>query len=67
VFLAMSPKEMTALRLDPDVLRAMRAYKQAEGVPLVIQIEKAVTEWLAKKGVVVKKTASRRAGTRRKA
>jgi hypothetical protein len=78
----MSPKTMTALRLDPDVLDAMRAYKAEHGVPMTIQIEKAVTDWLSKKGVVVKKApslnwmskkgvvkeaASRRARTRRKA
>src|SRR5262249_23126981 len=63
---AMSPKEMTALRLDPDVLRALREYKHREGVPVTVQIEKAVTEWLSKRGVVVK-AASRRARTRRKA
>lgn len=63
----MSPKEMTALRLDPDVLDAMRRFKERDGVPITIQIEKAVTEWLSRRGIVVKKAAPRRAVTRRKA
>jgi hypothetical protein len=60
-------KEATALRLDRDLLHAMREYKQREGIPVTIQIEKAVTAWLSKRGVVVKKTAQRRGGTRRQA
>jgi len=50
----MSPKIPTALRLDADVLAAMRAFKARDGVPITIQIEKAVTEWLAKRGINVK-------------
>lgn len=55
---------MTALRLAPDVLRAMREYKKREGVPVTTQIEKAVTEWLSKRGAVVE-AASRRAARRK--
>jgi hypothetical protein len=40
----------------------MRAYKEREGVPVTTQIEKGVTEWLAKRGVVLKKTNSKRGG-----
>jgi len=54
---------MTAMRLDPHVLDAMRRYKALEGVPVVTQIEKAVTEWLAKRGIVVQKRTS---GTRKR-
>ncbi|HZT77588.1 MAG TPA: hypothetical protein VFA27_13125 [Vicinamibacterales bacterium] len=51
------------MRLDPHVLDAMRRYKALEGVPVVTQIEKAVTEWLAKRGIVVQKRTS---GTRKR-
>jgi len=44
---------MTALPLDPDVLKAMQDFKDREGVPVTIQIEKAVTEWLGRREVVV--------------
>jgi hypothetical protein len=62
---AMSPKTPTALRLDSDVLAAMRALKVRDGVPMTIQIEKAVTEWLAKRGIVVKaaRPRTRKGGT----
>jgi hypothetical protein len=56
----MPVKTPTAMRLDPAVLDAMRRYKDAEGVPLAVQIEKAVTEWLSKRGVVVKADRSTR-------
>ena len=56
---------MTALRLDPNVLDAMRRYKESEGVPVTIQIEKAVAEWLKKRGVIVK-SGRKRAGTRKR-
>jgi hypothetical protein len=55
----MSPKELTALRLPPELLDAMRAFKEREGVPVTTQIEKAVAEWLSQRGVVVKKRTVR--------
>jgi uncharacterized protein (DUF4415 family) len=62
----MSPKEATALRLDPDLLAAMRAHKARVGIPVTVQIEKAVAEWLAKQGVVVKKGERKRPGRRKR-
>lgn len=56
---------MTALRLDEDLLAAMRDYKTKEGVPISVQIELAVTEWLERKGVKVK-TERKRAATRKR-
>jgi len=61
----MSPKEMTALRLDDGLLKAMRDYKTRAGVPITTQIELAVTEWLEGKGVKVK-TERKRAITRKR-
>ena len=51
----MSPKsEQISLRLDPALLKAMRALKAEEGIPVAVQFEKAATEWLAKRGVTMK-------------
>lgn len=52
----MSPKETTALRLDVELLEAMRRVKQEEGVPVTTQIEMAVREALKKRGIVVRPT-----------
>ena len=61
----MSPKQMISLRLDPALLKAMRAVKDAEGVPVAVQIEKAATEWLEKRGFKLK-AERKRAVTRRR-
>lgn len=62
----MSPKEATALRLDPLLLEAMREVKESKGVPVTIQIEMAVRDWLKREHGIVVKSPPRRAGTRRK-
>jgi len=62
----MSPKESTALRIDVDLLEAMRDVKDAEGIPVTTQIEMAVREWLKQRGIVVKKADRKRASTRKR-
>ncbi len=62
----MSPRELTALRLTPELLEAMRAYKDREGLPITAQVEKAVVEWLRKRGVVVKKAERKRVAARKR-
>jgi hypothetical protein len=52
-------KVMTALRLDDGLVKAMRDYKTREGVPISVQIELAVTDWLERKGVRVKTERTR--------
>lgn len=65
--LTMSPKETTALRIDVDLLAAMRRLKDDKGVPVTTQIEMAVRDWLRREyGIVVKKAPNRRAVTQRK-
>ena len=49
-----SPKDKTALRLDPGLLDALRAIKARDGIPVTTQIEFAIRDWLKKKGVTVK-------------
>jgi len=56
----MSPKELTAFRLDTDLLEALRRVKETDGIPVTTQIEKAVAEWLKRRGVVVKKKTERK-------
>ena len=58
-------KENTALRLDADLLAAMRRLKETRGIPVTTQIEFAVREWLKREGVVVK-TERKRAATRKR-
>ena len=61
----MSPKDKTALRLEPGLLAALREIKARDGIPVTTQIEFAIRDWLVKKGPPVK-SPSRRSGQRRK-
>ena len=36
------------MRLDPKVLDVMREYKRLHGVPLAVQVERVVTDWLSR-------------------
>ena len=50
-------KEMTALRFDPALLKAMRDLTDREGIPMTRQFEMAARDWLKRKyGIVVPKT-----------
>jgi hypothetical protein len=51
----MSPKEMTAFRLDPEIMDGLRRVKDRDGVPFSVQVDRALRAWLDKKGVSVKK------------
>jgi hypothetical protein len=62
----MSPKELAAFRIDVDLLEAMRQVKDTDGIPVTTQIEKAVADWLKRRGVVVKKKAERKRPAGRK-
>jgi hypothetical protein len=50
-----SPKELTAFRLDPAVLDGLRAVKDRDGVPLSVQVDRALRAWLESKGLKVEK------------
>jgi hypothetical protein len=51
----MSPKELMAFRLPPELLDAMRQVRETERIPITSQIELAVEAWLKARGVKVKK------------
>jgi hypothetical protein len=58
----MSPKELTAFRVEADIMEGLRRVKDRDGVPLSVQVDRALRAWLEKKGVTVTKPlkASRR-------
>ena len=59
----MSPKELTAFRVEADIMEGLRRVKNRDGVPLSVQVDRALRAWLAKKGIPLKKAskADRRA------
>jgi hypothetical protein len=51
----MSPKELTAFRVEADIMEGLRRVKDRDGVPLSVQVDRALRAWLEKKGVTLKK------------
>ncbi len=56
----MSPKEMTAFRIEPEIMDGLRFVKDRDGVPLSVQVDRALRAWLEKKGVDVDKASNPR-------
>ena len=50
----MSPKELTAFRVDADIMEGLRRVKDRDGVPLSVQVDRALRAWLEDKGVALK-------------
>jgi antitoxin component of RelBE/YafQ-DinJ toxin-antitoxin module len=59
-----SDKKQTAFRIDEDILQALQAIKERDGIPISEQVRRALKAWAESKGEL--KAAPRRA-TRRKA
>jgi hypothetical protein len=50
----MARKELTAFRIDPDVMAGLRRVKDRDGVPFSVQVDRALRAWLKAKGIEVK-------------
>ena len=61
----MSPKELTAFRMDPELMKILRAVKAKEGIPIAMQVDLALRAWLKSKGFV-KKTGRKRVVARKR-
>lgn len=61
----MNPKELTAFRMAPDLMEAMRAVKATEGIPIAVQVDFACRAWLKAKGVTIKTDRKRPASRKR--
>jgi hypothetical protein len=63
-------KEMTAFRIEPEIMDGLRRVKDRDGIPFSVQVDRALRAWLTKKGVSVTKPkvassdASKRAARR---
>lgn len=66
----MSPKELTAFRIEREIMEALRRVKDRDGVPLSVQVDRALRIWLKKNDVAVnpasKASARKHAETRRR-
>jgi uncharacterized protein (DUF4415 family) len=55
------PKQLTAMRLDNDLLEAMRRLQERDGISFSEQMRRALRPWLESKGVI-EKVGRKRAG-----
>jgi len=62
---SVSPKELTAFRMAPELMKALRAVKGKEGIPVAVQIDFAVRDWLKRKGIAVE-AERKRVGSRKR-
>lgn len=63
----MSPKELTAFRVEADIMEGLRRVKDRDGVPLSVQVDRALRAWLEKKGVSVRKPQAARGKAQKRA
>ncbi len=61
----MSPKELTAFRIDPEQMEGLRAIKDREDIPISAQVRRALEMWLASKGIKTK-ADRKRVGARKR-
>lgn len=61
----MSPKEMTAFRIEPEIMDGLRRVKDRDGIPFSVQVDRALRAWLHKKGVSVTPAPASRNGNKR--
>ena len=62
----LSPKELTAFRMAPELMKAMRRVKATKGIPIATQLDFAVRKWLKSEGIKVETPSRRVNKTRRK-
>ena len=53
------PKELTAFRVAPELMEAMRRVKQREGIPIGVQLDFALRAYLQKKDSVFARGTAR--------
>ena len=58
-------RKVTTFRVDDDLLEAMEALKERDGIPISEQMRRALRAWLEAKGVIEKAERTRPASRTR--
>jgi len=58
-------KQAMNVRIDPDLVVALEAIRDAEGIPVSEQIRRGIRLWLDQKGAATRVTKRRRTSTAR--
>ena len=65
--LIMARRTLAAFRIEPDILKGLKAVKDRDGVPVSEQVRRALRQWLKSKRVTLRLSAARkRKGGKRK-
>lgn len=62
----MTPKKYAGFRIDEELLEGLNQVWERDGITAAEQVRRAIRTWLEEKGVSVKKTERKRAGTRKR-
>jgi len=62
--MVMSPKELTAFRMEPKIMDAMRRLKDRDGIPFSVQVDRALRAFLDAKGIGVDTSKAHRRATK---
>lgn len=57
----MPSKELTAFRVAPELMDALRQIKTTEGIPISTQVDFALRDWISKKQPPKRPAAGRKA------
>jgi hypothetical protein len=63
----MAPLRLSAFRLPDDLTDAMQRLKDRDGIPLSVQVRRALQAFLAERGVLEVKAARKRVAPRKRA
>lgn len=58
---------LTGFRLSPELLDALQAIKERDGIPISEQVRRALAKWVEERAIATGKAARKRAGTRKQA
>jgi predicted DNA-binding protein len=61
----MSPTHVTTIRIDDQLMDGLRAVKNRDGIPVSVQVRRAIEAWLREKGLQ-SKTDRPRSATRKR-
>ena len=56
------PKELTAFRVAPELMEALRRVKEREGIPIAVQVDFALRAYLQKRDPLFAKATARAKG-----
>jgi hypothetical protein len=62
----MTALRQTAFRIPDELLDALQAIKERDGIPVSEQVRRALQTWIDTKGVIVQKTERKRVSPRKR-